>query len=760
MMDLPDYRSKKARKRLRVAFVSSCLPRRCGIATFTKNLSTALHQVIGTDSISYVAMHNTVEPLDYSPQVEFQIQQGRLEDYRKAAEFLNNSEVDLVSLQHEFGLFGGQDGDYIVEFLSHLQKPVVTTLHTVLGKPTSGQNKALIEVAAFSQALVIMNSIAINMLTDVYEVPSSKINMIYHGVPDNFYVDPAYFKAKLQLENREIILTFGFLSPNKGIENMIKAMSPVIKKHPQALYIVLGITHPGVRQEHGEVYRESLQQLVSENSLQDNVLFVDEFVDDVTLDSYLGAAELVVCPYHAEEQITSGVLSNALGKGKAIISTPYLHAREVLSDGRGKLVNFNDPEGLAEATIELLSNPQMRNSMAGQAYVLGREMAWSKVSRQYLELFDKVVDSAFRKSTALEGMIHTLPQVNLNFLKFLTDDTGLIQHTKHGVPHYAYGYSADDAARGIVVCSHYYNLFRDDSALQLVDKYLAFIKHARQDSGWFHNFMTFERQFPPQEVGQDTFGRCLWGLGAAIHLCQDGDQSRLAREVFENSLSLIPEMNHTRSLAYCAIGLSNYLLQYPKARDVEEKMGYVADRLVEFYRNNASPDWSWFEPFLTYDNARIPQALLLAYRHLKEPAYLEIGLKSLDYLISLQYRDGYFDLIGNDGWYWKGKERAIFDQQGVDASALTAACLLAANFNNQQGYLEMGYAAFHWFLGRNRLGKPLYYPSTGSCADGLERGGVSKNKGAESIISFLLSLLYLYRWELRERFIYFGNPNK
>lgn len=595
------------------------------------------------------------------------------------------------------------------------------------------------------------------MLTDVYEVPSDKVNMIYHGVPDNFYVDPAYYKSKLQLEDRQIILTFGFLSPNKGIENMIKAMFPVVEKHPQALYIVLGITHPAVKQQHGETYRESLQQLVRENNLQDNVLFVDEFVDDAALDCYLGAADLFVCPYHAEKQITSGVLSNALGKGKAIISTPYLHAREVLSGGRGRLVNFNDPAGLAEAAVELLSNPERRNSMAGQAYELGREMAWSKVSRQYLELFDREVENAARKSRPLEGMIHTLPQVNLKFLKSLTDDTGLIQHTKYGVPDYAYGYSADDAARAIAACSHYYNLFQDDSVLQLADKYLSFIVHARQDSGWFNNFMNFERQFHSQEPGQDTFGRCLWGLGAAIHLRRDRDQSSLAREIFEDSLFLLPQLNQTRPLAYCALGLSNYLLQHPHARDVEEKMRYVADRLLEFYQNNASPDWPWFEPFLTYDNARLPEALLLAYCHLNKPVYLEIGLKTLNYLISLQYRDGYFDLIGNDGWYWRGKERAIFDQQALDASALTAACLLAANFSDQQGYLEMGYAAFQWFLGRNRLGKPLYYPSTGSCADGLEPGGVSKNKGAESIISFLLSLLYLYRWEFRKRFIYFDN---
>jgi len=486
------------------------------------------------------------------------------------------------------------------------------------------------------------------------------------------------------------------------------------------------------------------------------VLFVDEFVDDAALDCYLGAADLVVCPYHSEVQITSGVLSNALGKGKAIISTPYLHALEVLSGGRGKLVDFDNPAGLSEAAISLLNDPGLRNSLAGQAYVLGREMAWNKVSQQYLEFFDHVAEKAARKSRPLEGMIHTLPQVNLNFLKSLTDDTGLVQHTIFGAPHYAHGYSADDSARAIVACSHYYNLFRDDSVLQMVDKYLSFILHARQDSGWFYNFMNFERQFPPQELGQDTFGRCLWGLGAAIHLCRNRDQSRLALEIFEDSLFLLPQLDQTRSLAYCALGLSNYLLQHPEAREIEEKLHFVAVRLMEFYQKNASQDWPWFEPFLTYDNALLPGALLLAYRHLKEPEFLETGLKTLDYLISLQYRDGYFDLIGNNGWYFKDRERAIFSQQALDASALTSACLLAANFSDQQRYLEMGYAAFQWFLGRNRLGKPLYYPNTGSCSDGLESDRVSKNKGAESIISFLLSLMYLYRWELRERFICFG----
>lgn len=750
-MLLPQFSPREVKKRLQIAFVSTCLPRKCGIATFSANLSNALEEFIGQGSTSFVALNNN-ESYDYPPSVIYQIEQDNIEDYKIATEIINSSEVDAVSLQHEFGLFGGPDGINIVEFLSNLQKPVVTTFHTVLENPTPGQDTAFIEVAAFSNALVVMNKTAATFMTDLYDIPQDKIHLIHHGVPDTLYIDPSYYKHQLQLKERFVILTFGFISPNKGIEIMLEALPSVVKKHPEVLYIVLGITHPVVKKRHGEEYREKLESLVKKLGIAENVLFINDFVDDETLGSYLGAADVVVCPYHSGGQVTSGVLSNSLGRGKAIISTPYLHAREALAGGRGKLVNFKDPAGMAKAVTKLIEDPKKRNSLAGQAYILGQQMGWSRVSRQYLEVFENLVDRAKKKKTLRQGRVHTLPAINLNYLKALTDDTGIVQHTLFGIPDYSHYYSSDDAARALVACADYFNMFRDKSVLFLVDKYMAFLSHARQENGWFHNYMNYQREFPTQELSQDTFGRCLWGLGAVARLVQNRDQGLLGKELLEASIPSLKKLTETRAQAYSACGLSSYLLHYPESKEVKDGLRFLVDSLLKRYRENASSSWPWFEDFLTYDNARLPQALLLGYRHFSEPAYLTTALEALDFLIDLQYQNGFFDLIGNQGWYFKGRKRALFCQQPLDAGSLTETCLLATALSKQNKYLDLAYAAFQWYLGRNRLGKPLYNPSTGECADGLSQEGPSKNKGAESTISFIIGLVALYRWELIGRF--------
>jgi glycosyltransferase involved in cell wall biosynthesis len=749
-MFLPQLSPREVKKRLRIAFVGSCLPRKCGIATFSASLSQALEVILGRSATCFVALNNN-QQYDYSPSVISQIDQENPDDYRKASEMINDSAVDVVSLQHEFGLFGGPDGNYIIDFLSQLQKPVVTTLHTVLENPSPGQKKTFMEVAVFSQALVVMNEMAITIMTEKYDIPRAKIHLIPHGVPDSFYIDPSFYKHQLQLSGRFVILTFGFLSPNKGIEVMLQALPPVIKKHPETLYIVLGITHPGVKKHHGEEYRESLMALAKREGIAGNILFVDEFVDDATLNRYLGAADLVVCPYHSEGQITSGVLSNALGMGKAIISTPYLHAREALAGGRGVLVNFKDAAGMSEAVLNLMENPAERLALASRAYVLGRQMGWGRVTGQYMDVFEDQAARALTESGS-QGLVHTLPVINMNFLKALTDDAGIVQHTLYGIPDYSHYYSADDAARAMVACGHYFNLFRDESVLPLVDRYLAFLAHARQENGWFYNYMNYQKDFPDQELSQDTFGRCLWGLGAVARLVKNRDQGLLAAELLEASLPMLDKLTYTRAQAYSACGLAAYLLQHPESETAKAGLCLIADSLLERYRENATASWQWFENFLTYDNARLPQALLLAYRHLAEPAYLETALESLDFLIEVQYHDGYFDMIGNEGWYEKGGEKALFCQQPVDAGALTETCLLARSLSGRQEYLDMAYAAFQWYMGRNRLGKALYHPAMGACSDGLGPDGPSKNKGAESTISFLLAQVALYRWELLGRF--------
>lgn len=748
------YSQRAAQKRLRIAFVSSCLPRRCGIATFTNNLNKALESNLGRHAGSFIALDDPGENYNYPPAVIFQIAQENLKNYREAAELVNTYNVDLVSLQHEFGLFGGPDGSHIVEFLGHLHKPAVTTLHTVLTRPSPGQRKALIEIAAFSRYLVVMNKLAVNILEDAYDIPKQKIQVIHHGVPDTPFIDPLFYKHRLDLLDRQIILTFGFVSPNKGLEVMLEALPPIVEAFPDVLYIILGVTHPVVKKQHGESYRVMLKKMVKDFSLEKNILFVDEFVDDPTLGTYLGAADLVVCPYHSVEQITSGVLSQALGRGKAIISTPYHHAKEALSEERGRLVHFRDPVGLSQALRELLGDREKRNLIASHAFALGKKMSWHAVAGKYTALFARTVEEAGQANFFLQenSFLHTLPPVNLQFLKALTDDTGIIQHTRYGVPSREYGYTTDDAARALVVCTMYHNLFHFEPVMPLIEKYLAFILHARLANGWFANLVNYQLQFTDRENSEDTFGRSLWGLGAATGLCQDEGQGLLAEEIFKQSLPLLDKLYYSRSMAYSALGLDAYLQQHPGADIAREGLGLLAEKLLGFFQRHSSAQWPWFEPFFTYDNARLPQALLLAYRFVPREEYLQTALQSLDFLTTVLFQNGYFDLIGNEGWFYNGKKKTVFSQQPLDAGSLAETYLLAFALTGKEAYQDLSHAAFQWFLGRNRLGKALYFPDTGACADGLDHHGVSKNKGAESTIAFLIALLSLYRWEMHDRY--------
>ncbi|MDW7670998.1 MAG: glycosyltransferase [Bacillota bacterium] len=747
---LTTVESRKIKKRPQVAIVSSALPRKCGIATFSADVSRGIGHLLGREATSFIAVNDN-ETYEYPSKVIFQIEQDRLEDYQAAAAAINESAVDVVSLQHEYGLYGGEEGSHIVEFLSRLNKPVVTTLHTILEKPTPDQYKSLVEVIAFSKAVIVMNRLAIDILTDVYDVPEGKIHLIPHGVTDMFYIDPLFYQNQLELQDRFVMLTFGFISRNKGIEVVLEALPAIVEEHPEVLYIVLGITHPVVKKHDGEEYRDSLEAMVTELGLDQNVRFVNEFVDDATMNLYLGAADLVILPYHSETQITSGVLSQAIGKGKAVIATPYLHARDALSDGKGRLVNFKDPAGMTDAIRELIQNPDERLALAGQAFIAGQQAGWEKVTRQYVSLLEDVVEKSIA-GRIKQGRVFTLPDINMDHLKNLTDDAGMVQHTLYGIHDFAHYYSSDDAGRAMVAFTQYFNLFQDASALQLVDKYMAFVIHARRNDGWFYNYMNYQKEFPHQEISQDTFGRCLWGLGAATRVVQNRSPGFLARTIVEESIPMVDQLTYTRAQAYAANGIAAYLILHDDYEPARKGLKLLCDSLLERYRQNADGTWNWFEDFLTYDNARLAQALLLGYQHLGDPAYLQAGLQALDFLIGVQYQDGCFDLIGNDTWYAKGGEKALYCQQPVDAGALTETCILAMTLTGNEMYLDMAYAAFQWYLGRNRQGVSLYNPLTGACADGLGPEGPSSNQGAESTLSFVIALVSLYRWELVGRF--------
>ena len=663
---------------LRACFVSTYPPRQCGIATFTADLCQALWQGQGNTPPSVMALTNTPNESQYPPEVVFEIGQNRLRDYRLATEYINLSSVDIICLQHEFGIFGGPEGQYITELLKGLRKPVVTTLHTVLRAPTLGYREALLSVAMLSDHLVVMNSKAIQILCDVYRIAPEKISLLHHGVPEASFVDPNYYKDKFGVEGRLVLLTFGLLSPNKGIELMLSALPAVVRAHPEVVYIILGATHPEVRRQEGEEYRLTLQRQVHALHLEDYVLFYDRYVERHELLEFLGACDIYVTPYQAQAQIVSGTLACAVGMGKAVVSTPYLYAEEILADGRGQLVHFGDAPGLAHTLIALIENEAERHRMRKLAYTYGQQMIWPEVAKGYRTLFERVATTCRQQALAhpvrkLTPASYELPEITLNHLRRLTDDTGIMQHATYGVPDWRFGYTTDDAARALVVTLMHYRQCGDDAALDLATRYLSFLAYAQLPDGHFHNVMSYTRQFLDERGSEDTVGRALWGLGTAVALAPGEGMRALACERFERALDALA-LTHPRALAYAICGLYNFLQRYDGAALVRRKLTELAEQLVVWYERScaeacgaSSAAWCWFGDALTYANAKMPQALLLAHGVTGAAHFRHIGLASLDFLLAETYRDGYFDFVGNQGWYCRGGARAILGQQPIEA---------------------------------------------------------------------------------------------
>ncbi len=746
--------------RSRECFVGTYPPRECGIATFTRDLRDAICGLRAESQPAVIAVTNT--PANgaagrlYPPEVVFEIRQQRLSDYRLAAEYVNLSGIEVVNVQHEFGIFGGVEGRYLTEFLENLRKPVVTTLHTALAEPQPGQRETLVRIAALSDYLVTLNGGATPILKEVYGVPEEKIVMIHHGAPDAPFVDPNFYKDKFGVEGRLVILTFGLLSRNKGVELVIEALPEVTQARPEVVYIVLGATHPEVKRNDGEEYRLWLQRRVRELRLEDHVIFHDRYVEQDELLEFIGACDIYVTPYRSREQIVSGTLAYAVALGKAVVSTPYLYAEELLAEGRGVLTPFGDRAEMAAALLRLIENEAERHQMRKRAYEYGRRMIWPEVGRRYLELFARAASGRRSKPRAgrkLASAQYELPEIKLDHLRRLTDDTGLIQHATYGVPDYSHGYTTDDAARALVVTLLHYRQSGDNAALDLASRYLSFLRYAQLAGGHFHNFMSFGREFLDEVGGEDTLGRALWGLGVAVAYAPDDGMRALARQMFERALGAL-DLHHPRAMAYAICGLYNFLLRYDGAAQVRRQLIDLANQLAGWYERglaiannpqsairNPQSDWRWFGDDVTYANAKMPQAMLLAARATGDERFGKIGLDSLEFLLGLTYRDNQFDFVGNQGWYRRGAPRAIFGQQPIEAAYTAEACLTAYETTAEHRYLELARAAAEWLLGRNRLGARLYDFTTGACADGLDPHGVSMNYGAESVICGLLTLL-------------------
>ena len=719
----------------RIAFVGNYMPRQCGIATFTTDLCEAIaDEYKGTACIA-LPVNDTEAGYEYPNRVRFELSEKDIESYRRAADYLNINNVDIVSLQHEYGIFGGRAGGHILALLRELRMPVVTTLHTILQNPDPDQRLVMEEIATLSDRLVVMSERGSTLLQEVFHVPQEKVDVIPHGIPDLAFVDPSFHKDLFGVEGKTVLLSFGLLSPNKGIETVIAALPAILAQHPDVVYFILGATHPHVLRTDGESYRLSLQWLAREKGVEANVIFYNRFVALDELVQFIS---------------TSGTLAYTLGAGKAVISTPYWYAEEMLADERGALVPFRDPQALANEVIDLLDNDSRRHAMRKRAYLFGRDMIWPQVARRYVQSFERARTERRHFAAAefavkpLDKRPQELPPLKLEHLHHLTDETGILQHATFTIPDYREGYTTDDNARALLV-SALLDELGNKEAIGLATRYLAFLWYAfNPKTKRFRNFMDYQRNWLEDEGSDDCHGRSLWSLGTVLGRLDAPTLQSMAGRVFQQALPAILETSSPRAWAFAVLGIHEYLLRFAGDRRAGQVQEELAGRLLTLYQNNRREDWRWYENGLSYCNAALPHALLLCGQSAGNAEMLEAGLESLRWLVELQRPDGpagHFVPIGSNGFYPQGGEQARFDQQPVEAQTTISACLAAYQITADRFWLLEARRAFEWFIGRNDLNLPMYDPTTGGCRDGLHSDRPNENQGAESTLAFLQALL-------------------
>jgi glycosyltransferase involved in cell wall biosynthesis len=733
----------------KIAFLGDYLPRKCGIATFTTDLRCAVAAEFPAMQCLVVPVNDLAGGYDYPAEVRFEIAEQDLPSYLRAADFLNITDVDVVCVEHEFGIFGGPAGSHVLALLRELQMPIVTTLHTVLREPNTEQRRVMRELVRLSTRLVVMSERGQQFLREVYQAPAAKIDLIPHGIPDMPFADPNYFKDEFGVAGRQVLLTFGLLSPNKGIEYALRALPDIIREFPNAVYIVLGQTHPSLLRDEGEAYRLSLKRLAKDLDVQKHVVFFNRFVELEVLMRFIGAADIYLTPYLTEAQVTSGTLAYAFGNGNAVVSTPYWHAVELLTAERGKLVPFRDARAIAVAVVELLRDEPLRHSMRKNAYKLGRDMVWSRVAQLYVKSFEQArQDHSFvgRRSSPIKTLDEQpgqLPEMKLDHLFRMSDSTGIFQHASFTVPNFAEGYCTDDNARALVLALMLQKLGHGSPRLGAqAATYAAFLNHAfDRKRGRFRNFMSFDRHWLEEVGSEDCHGHALWALGLCVSQAGQGSFQMLAAELFEQALPVAAGFMSPRAWAFTLIGIDEYLRRFSGDRRANQIRELLTAKLMQRYTDAATGEWQWFEEVVSYANAKLPHAMILNGRCLNNETMLELGLKTLRWLIKIQTSDaGSFRPIGSNGFYPRGKERAVFDQQPIEAQVTISACIEAYQATGDMFWVTEARRAFEWFLGRNDLGLALYDSTTGGCRDGLHVDRLSQNQGAESTLAFLLAL--------------------
>jgi len=733
----------------KVAFLGDYLPRKCGIATFTTDLCRAVAAEFPALQCLAVPVNDIPEGYDYPAEVRFEIAEQDLTSYLRAADFLNITDVDVVCVEHEFGIFGGPAGSHVLALLRELQMPIVTTLHTILREPNTEQRRVMRDLIRLSTRLVVMSERGREFLSSIYQAPAAKIDLIPHGIPDMPFADPNYFKDEFGVAGKQVVLTFGLLSSNKGIEFALRALPDIIRVFPNTVYIVLGQTHPNLLRDEGEAYRLSLERLAKDLHVQKHVVFFNRFVEPEELMRFVGAADIYLTPYLTEAQITSGTLACAFGAGNAVVSTPYWHAAELLTEERGKLVPFRDAKAIAVAVVELLRDESLRHSMRKNAYKVGRGMVWSRVAQLYAKSFEQArQDHSFigRKSSPIKTLDEQpgqLPELKLDHLFRMSDSTGIFQHASFTVPNFSEGYCTDDNARALVLALMLQKLGHGSPQLEThAATYAAFLSHAiDRRRGRFRNFMSFDRHWLEETGSEDCQGHALWALGLCVSQAGQGSFQALAAQLFEQALPVAAEFASPRAWAFTLIGIDEYLRRFGGDRRANQIRELLTAKLIQRYMDASKEDWHWFEDVVSYANAKLPHAMILSGRSLNNKTMLELGLKTLRWLTKNQTSDaGSFRPIGSNGFFPRGKERAIFDQQPIEAQATISACIEAYQATGDMLWVTEARRVFEWFLGRNDLGLALYDPGTGGCRDGLHVDRLSQNEGAESTLAFLLSL--------------------
>jgi glycosyltransferase involved in cell wall biosynthesis len=736
----------------RIAFLGDYTPRMCGIATFTHDLCEAVAGAAPGSDCFVAAVNDRTQGYDYPPRVRVEFQEKDLGSYRRVADFLNFSNADVLCVQHEFGIYGGPAGSHLLTLLKDVRMPVITTFHTILREPNIAQRRVMEELVDCSDRLVVMAQKGAQILRETYDVAEAKVDIIPHGIPDLAFIESRFYKTQFGVEGRQVLLTFGLIGPGKGIEHVIQALPGIVRHHPNVVYLVLGATHPQLLATEGEHYRLSLERLVEDCGVKEHVIFYNRFVSPDDLKEFVGATDIYLTPYLNEEQVTSGTLAYVFGAGKAVVSTPYWHAQELLDDGRGALVPFRDPQAISDSVCALLDDPPRLEKIRYDAHAMGREMVWSSVAQRYLESFQRA--RAERTSTpraafaewTLDSRPRALPPLRLDHVVRMSDGTGIFQHATFNVPNFHEGYCTDDNARAFILCSLLDELVGQppvEALGKLATNYLAFLAAALDhDSGRFRNFMSHGRQWLEEAGSEDSHGRALWATGAGVGYSRNEGHRKLCAQLFDIGLNVVESFSSPRAWSFTLLGIHAYLRHLPVNPKIVAIREALTEKLLALWKSCASEDWPWFESSVTYDNARLCQALILSGQWMPHKEALAVGLKSLSWLASIQIaRSGCFRPIGSNGFYHRDGERADCDQQPVEAQAMVSACQEAFRATRDPAWSEEAKRAFEWFLGRNDLGVPLYDASTGGCFDGLHADRVNENQGAESTLAFHLALV-------------------